>query len=65
MYSDDCEMTVGVMRALMKVEDLKDLGRSVMGRIGVGDFQGREDGHFQEERPVPRAFIYRSRQDRF
>ena len=25
MYSDDCEMTVGLMKALMKAKDLQDL----------------------------------------
>ena len=35
MYSDDCEMTVGLMRALMKVEDLKDLGRSMIIPEGI------------------------------
>eukprot|EP00435_Cladocopium_sp_Y103_P034285 s1863_g8.t2 len=30
MYSDDCEMTVGLMRALMKAEHLKDLGEPEM-----------------------------------
>lgn len=51
MYSDDCEMTVGLMRALMKVEDLKDLGRSVIPRFRTGAHWGwrfprLEHGHF-------------------